>query len=207
MITEKVTDNQRITVSEMPMTNYRTMGDSVYSAEKAACSASYREYLEGLLNNQGVAVPEDEYEDARRYQSNEGKVEARTTDAAVVDAVMPQAPQTSQKEETETVRVFNQKRAVWLIIYILLAMGVVLALLFTMPGTAWERKSITVDNGVDSYPVAQADEATLIANGINTIETVNGEVITVSLTPYEEVKPQTNWFDNLCDWLNNVIGG
>ena len=206
MITEKVSDNQKVTVNQTPVDN-RTMGDSVYSAEKAACSPEYRNYLEGLLNNEvGEAVPEDEYEDALRYQAVETAETTPVQEQEAVQAVAPTRAAAPKAAETETVRVFNQKRAVWLIVYILLAIGVVLALLFTMPGTAWERKSITVQ-AKQMYPVAEAAETVQPEASINTIYTLSGEKVIVELTPYEEVEPQTNWFDKLCDWLNNAIGG
>ena len=204
MITEKVSDNQKVTVSLAPVDNY--MGDSVYSAESSDCSESYRTYLESLLHNEAVAVPEDEFEDAMRYQAAQAVREDPVVSEVPEQTVVPQVQQAPQKEETETVRVFNQKRAVWLIVYILLAIGVVLALLFTMPGTAWERKSITVSSA-NMYPVAEAAETVQPDASINAIYTLSGERVMVELEPYEEEKPQTNWFDQLCDWLNNAVGG
>lgn len=211
MITEreKVTDNQKVTVNKTPV-DTKVMGDSVYSAEQAATSDTYRNYLEGLLMNEGVAVSEVEYEDAVRYQSVEYQSKAVETEGSV-EAVAPVAPvapavPAAKKAETETVRVFNQKRAVWLVVYILLAIGVVLALLLTMPGTAWEKKSLTVSTS-KMYPVAAASETEVPEVNVNTIYTLSGEKVVVELTPYEEVKPQTNWFDKLCDWLNNAVGG
>ena len=203
MITEKVSDNQKKTVTLAPVDNY--MGDSVYSAESSACSDNYRVYLDGLLHDQGVAVSETDFEDAMRYQSLE-QTETPVAAEHPAEFVEPKAPAAPQKEETETVRVFNQKRAVWLIVYILLAIGVVLALLFTMPGTAWERKTITVSTA-KMYPVAEAAETVQPEASINAIYTLSGEKVMVELSPYAEEKPQTNWFDRLCDWLNNAVGG
>ena len=205
MITEKVTDNQTITVSDSTMGAYHPMGDSVYSAESASCSQAYREHLDRALHNECVAVPEEEYEDLRRYSERSVNVEAEEAEANAA-TVVPTADKKPDFQEKETVRVFNQKRAIWLAVYILLALGVVLALLFTLPGTAWERKSITVSEA-ELYPTAVADELPQSVMANNTIYTLEGTAIEVELEPYVEKKPATNWFDTLCDWLNNAIGG
>ena len=205
MITERVTDNQTVTVSESTMGVYHTLGDSVYSAESASCSPAYRDHLDRALHNECVAVPEEEYEDLCRYSERSQNVEAEEAEANTA-TVVPTAEQKPVLKEKETVRVFNQKRAVWLAVYILLALGVVLALLFTMPGTAWERKSITVSE-TNIYPTAVADELPQAPVANNTIYTLDGAAIEVELQPYAEKKPATNWFDSLCDWLNSAIGG
>lgn len=205
MITEKITDNQTITVESDARTAYRSMGDSVYQAESTTYSDAYREHLDRALHNECVAVPEEEYEDLRRYTQSartESPVRARATEE---EASLPTSQAKPAEPEKETVRVFNQKRAVWLAVYVLLALGVVLALVFTLPGTAWERKSITVAK-TDLYPTAAAEPAAVETN-VNTICTLDGALVEVELAPYAEQKPTTNWFDSLCDWLNSAIGG
>lgn len=206
MITEKkVSDNQTVSVQESAMPKYHTTDDSVYMAEGSTISPEYREYLDLVLHNRAVAMSEEEYEDQRRYQ---GHTETAAGASATVDEdAAPQLPAKPQIAEQNTVRVFNQKRALWLALYILLALGVVLALIFTLPGTAWERKSITV-SGASKMPVAEADQTPSVpAASINTIYTLDGRTVTVELEPYVEEKPATNWFDSFCDWLNNAVGG
>lgn len=202
--TEKVSDNQTVTVSECAM-DTRTRNDACYSAERATCSPEYRDYLERVLCGECAAMPEEDYEDMCRFSRRAEVVEGEEARMAEVP-VAPAADEKPQVAPKETVRVFNQKRAIWLAVYILLAIGVVLALLFTMPGTAWERKSITIDNS-DIMPTAMAEQSVDMRAISNTICTPDGQYVTVELAPYEEKQPETNWFDRLCDWLNNAIGG
>ena len=81
-----------------------------------------------------------------------------------------------------------------------------LALVFTLPGTAWEAKTIT-SGKTSMMPVAEAADVPVQGASINTIYTLDGQTVTVELEPYAEEQPATNWFDSFCDWLNNAVGG
>ena len=198
----KMTDERsmdRTMTVEMPDLAVHTVQDGLgYHAVASETSCQYRDHLAQALQGDCRVMSEDDYEDAMRYQAG----------LRAERAVMATATPVAAVANTEVVKVFNKKRLGWLVAYVAIALAVIMALLFTVPGTAWEKTRIEVNPGDVSYgvtsPVASADDMAM-----NKIYTADGGVVEVDLAPYVEDtnEEQTNWFDQLCDWLSGVVGG
>lgn len=175
----------------------------IYSANEL--SENYKNHMLSCLETEeGVVMPEVEFEDSVRFSK-----ENRST--LLMPRVVPISEEIIKeysKPREKTVRTFDRKKISILAMYAVMVLVVVVALILTVPGTAWEhdRINVTVDtskvstlvNGSTSYAKEQ---------GLNVMITEEGPV-EIELTPYEKQdKTHTNWFDKLCDWVSNVVGG
>lgn len=175
---------------------------SNYDAEQRTMNSEYVQHLRSALYGNCVAMSEEAFADEARY-SNVNSEEQHPLAHAPLTNVAPE-----ETREQEHVLVFNKSRLPWLIAFVAIALAAILTLLFTVPGTAWEKKNLTVASGtsVQAAPVdvAHADVP------FNTIALADGTTKTVELTPYQQTQPaedHSNWFDSFCDWLNGLIGG
>jgi len=195
MTEDKAYETQRVMVEFEP--EVRLVDGNTYAAEARTLPEGYREHLEDALMGRCQAMTESEYEDTVRY-SAEPQVEVQAP-------VTASAPLAQATETTEVVRVFNRRYLPAVIAFGVTVLAVVLTLLFTVPGTAWEKESIIIKSGA---PVVYGTQvAAAQTQSVNTIY-VDGESKEVTLEPYAESKAEhSNWFDKLCDWLNGVVGG
>ena len=185
--------------------SFHVMGDSCYKAERKMDSEQYVRHLYSALLNECVAIDECEFEDDNRYNT-----EAYTPEYVPVMPVQPTAvaavnqPVPCNTVKTETVRVFNRKRVPWLVAYIVVTLVAILVLALTLPGTGWESKAgITSQDIISPKPAVAESTSTLL----HTICLPDGTTQVVTLEPYTEPTVETNWFDEVCDWISGVIGG
>jgi|GEM_PF-4900567 len=112
------------------------------------------------------------------------------------------------QSQVETHRSLKRSRIPILVAYVALVLVVVVAIIATVPGTAWESNT----EGMTKISVQRVENVTSAesyANAvtINTIVTEQGPV-EVELEPYQKTENNdTNWFDKMCDWLSGVFGG
>ena len=195
MTEDKAYETQRVAVEFVP--DLRSAESGTYAAEARTLPEGYRDHLEDVLYGRCQAMSESEFEDKIRYSS--------TPVEEIAPTIQPAIPATSVAAAQEaTVKVFNRRYLPAVIAFGLTVLAVVLTLLFTVPGTAWEKESIIIKSGSLTYTtqVAQAQTAP-----VNTIY-VDGESKEVELQPYAKPTDEhTNWFDKLCDWLSGVVGG
>ncbi|MBO4534526.1 MAG: hypothetical protein J5755_01160 [Clostridia bacterium] len=195
MTEDKAYETHRVTVEFEP--EVRLVDSNTYAAEARTLPEGYRDHLEDVLYGRCQAMTESEYEDAVRYSA--------TPTEEITPTIEPTIPVTAIAAAQETtVRVFNRRYLPAVIAFGLTVLAVVLTLLFTVPGTAWEKESIIVKAGSLSYTTEVAHAQTAPVNTIY----VDGETQQVELEPYAKpTNEHTNWFDKLCDWLNGVVGG
>lgn len=207
MTEDKAYDRERVTVEFEP--EIRLVDSNIFAAEARTLPEGYRDHLEDALYGRCQAMSESEFEDAVRYNSSQEEefdFQAPVEVTPTVQQASVEALQSAQQAANETVvKVFNRRYLPAVILFGLTVLAIVLTLLFTVPGTAWEKESIIIRSSTTlSYAPQTAEAAT---QPINTIY-VDGETQEVQLEPYaDSTKQYTNWFDKLCDWLNGVVGG
>lgn len=167
-------------------------------------SESYRAHLYGCLAmGEGIVISEVDYEDSARYSEIAANKGAANRQVSINPQVIKEYSQPKEK----TVKTFDRKKTSILVMYAVMVMAIVITLILAVPGTAWESDSVTLPN--DNIPVAMAvgSNLSIAEQGLNVVMTDQGPV-TVELTPYENNEEEdTNWFDKVCDWVSNVVGG
>ena len=119
----------------------------------------------------------------------------------------PAEPRQIGKRKEKTVKTFDRKKTSILVMYAVMVLAIVVTLIIAVPGTAWENDSVSLPE--KNIPVAMASGSNLSVaeQGLNVVMTEQGPV-TVELTPYEKKEEEhTNWFDKVCDWVSNIVGG
>lgn len=196
------TENQNIeTSSSLARVN---CNEKHYDFIANESSEEYRAHLYGCLaGNEGIVISEIDFEDSKRYSA----IVANKSLANRLISVNPQVLKEYSQPKEKTVKTFDRKKTSILVLYAVMVMAIVISLIIAVPGTAWESDSVTSPE--EKIPVAMAVGNNLSAadQGLNVIMTDEGPV-TVELTPYEEKQEEhTNWFDKVCDWVSNVVGG
>lgn len=182
--------------------SFHVIGDSCYDVERKASSEQYAMHLYSALLGECVAEDEFDFEDGCYFAEQEAKQRVREPIVKPVETTSPVKEEVSTVR-TQTVRVFNRKRLPWLVAYGVVIVAAILVLAFMLPGTAWE-KNVTVTPDVVHPQAAVANDREGL---LDTICLPDGTTEVVTLQPYAEKQVQTNWFDEVCDWISNVIGG
>lgn len=167
-------------------------------------STSYQQHLFNCLENgEGMVISQVDFEDSERYAQE--KRERLISQSQ--NSVNPQIVREYSKPRAKTVRTFDRRKASILALYVVMVLAVIATIALTIPNTVWEKGN--TDISFDSAQVAMAvgSGLTVADQGLNVIMTDDGPV-TVQLTPYEKKEEtHTNWFDKLCDWVSNIVGG
>lgn len=168
-------------------------------------SENYKNHMLSCLEGENdVVKTEVEFEDSERFAK--GNLINLTTPRNI--PISEEIVKEYSKPREKILRTFDRKKVSILVMYAVMVLVVVIALALTVPGTAWEHDHIDVTldtskidvvvNGQPGYAQEQA---------MNVMLTENGPV-EIQLTPYETKEEiHTNWFDKLCDWVSNVVGG
>lgn len=168
-------------------------------------SENYKNHMLSCLESENdVVKTEVEFEDSERFAR--GNLINLTTPRNI--PISEEIVKEYSKPREKILRTFDRKKVSILVMYAVMVLVVVIALALTVPGTAWEHDHIDVTldtskidvvvNGQPGYAQEQA---------MNVMLTENGPV-EIQLTPYEtKDETHTNWFDKLCDWVSNVVGG
>lgn len=167
-------------------------------------STSYQQHLfDCLENGEGMVISEVAFEDSERY-AKENRDRLVATNRISVN---PQVIREYAKPRAKTVRTFDRRKTSILVMYVVMVLAIVTTLILTIPGTAWEKDSVDFSQNNTEVAMAVGSNISAADQGLNVIMTEDGPV-TVELTPYEKKKEtHTNWFDKLCDWVSNVVGG
>ena len=199
-------DEQTNRTTIQAVDSFHVMGDSCYNAERKLDSEQYAMHLYSALLGECAAKDECDFEDENRYADGvyapDYVAAPRQQGAPTVAAAVQPTPCNTVK--TQTVRVFNRKRVPWLVVYIAITLAAILVLAFTLPGTGWESKAgITSSDIISPQPAMAENTSTLM----HTICLPDGTKQVVTLEPYQQPEVETNWFDEVCDWISGVIGG
>ncbi len=175
--------------------------EDVYSFAAEELSQEYRNTLFESLQRGTPAMPEIEFEDKRRFSSyNDENVMRTSNSSQTINRV-------NSVKRVRKERVFDRNKTHILVLYCVMVLVIVIALVLTVPGTAWEGQGVRVT--VQSAGGISMGTTNAYANetGLNTISTENGTEV-VDVSPYVEPEnPDTNWFDKVCDWVNSIFGG
>ncbi len=168
-------------------------------------SENYKKHMLSCLeNDRDVVKTEIEFEDSERFSKENLRMLTTPRTVSISEEIVKEYTKPREK----IVRTFDRRKISLLVLYAAMVLVVVIALALTVPGTAWEHDHIdvsldtskisTVIGGHEGYAQEQA---------MNVMLTEDGPV-EVQLTPYEtKDETHTNWFDELCDWVSNVVGG
>ncbi len=166
-------------------------------------SIAYRKHLfDCLENDEGMVISEVDFEDSERYADKNKRDQAvrrlSTNSSGIRESAKPRE---------RTVKTFDRRKTAILVMYAVMVIAIVTTLILTVPGTAWEQESVTFPPVSGEVAIAAGNSLSIQEQGLDVIMTEEGP-ITVTLEPYAEAeKPETNWFDKLCDWVSNVVGG
>lgn len=196
------TENQNIeTSSSLTKVN---CNEKHYDFIAKESSEKYRAHLYGCLaEGEGIVISEIDFEDSNRYTdivANKGVSNRQVS-------INPQISREYSQPKEKTVKTFDRKKTSILVMYAVMVLAIVVTLIIAVPGTAWENDSVSLPE--NNIPVAMASGSNLSVaeQGLNVVMTEQGPV-TVELTPYEKKEEEhTNWFDKVCDWVSNIVGG
>lgn len=180
-------------------------GEMHYIFTQNTLSKEYKEHILSCLENDNEVVKtEVEFEDSMRFaRENLSKLTARRT-VPISEEIIKEY----SKPREKTVRTFDRKKISILVMYAAMVLVVVIALCLTIPGTAWENDHIHVSFDTSSVQAAVNGRLTYAEESAGNIILTEDGPIEIQLTPYEEKgKTHTNWFDKLCDWVSNIVGG
>lgn len=175
--------------------------EEVYSFTAEELSQEYRNSLFESLQRGTPAMAEIEFEDERRFSSyNDESFES-------VHSRTPAVSRSNSAQRVRKERVFDRNKTHILVLYCVMVLAIVIALVLTVPGTAWEGQGVRVSVQGTSGISMGTTNAYANETGVNTISTENGSEV-VDVSPYVEPEnPDTNWFDKACDWVNSIFGG
>lgn len=168
-------------------------------------SESYKNHILSCLEAENdVVKTEVEFEDSLRFS----KDNLETLKTPRVVPISEEIVKEYSKPREKTVRTFDRRKISILVMYAVMVLVVVVALCLTVPGTAWENDHINVSFDTSRVDVAVNGQMGYAQeSAMNVMLTENGPV-EIQLTPYEKKETtHTNWFDKLCDWVSNVVGG
>lgn len=167
-------------------------------------SIAYRKHLfDCLENGEGMVISEVDFEDSERYADKNRRNTQTVRPLSATSAAMRE----SVKPRERTVKTFDRRKTAILVMYAVMVIAIVTTLILTVPGTAWEQESVTFPPVTSEVAIAAGSNLSIQDQGLDVIMTDEGPV-TVTLEPYAETEqPNTNWFDKLCDWVSNVVGG
>lgn len=175
--------------------------ENVYSFTAEELSQEYRNTLFESLQRGTPAKPEIDFEDDRRFSSySDESILAQDMNSQAVNRIEP-------IKRVKKERVFDRNKTHILVLYCVMVLAIVIALVLTVPGTAWEGQGVRVTVQSSSGISTGATNTYANETGLNTISTEDG-IEVVEIAPYVEPEnPDTNWFDKACDWVNSIFGG